>query len=363
MPGHTPEERAKNSADTSTQPGLDRDGGAAAVPNDSGFQARFQQWEQFLTRPEVRAGLLQFSAQILQPNPGGFGAALGQSVGEGLGAAGRVATLEREQGEATAALEVEAEQQERENVFEDRRVTEQERRGDILAARGAGGGAGPAVAGGDRAALWETFFIEENAAATSIGVEPIPLDPSTLDRLKRGALAAENDPDGDVMAAALAAGKFTAQEIALLYLDPVKRQRLKDALGVGGIPGGDGTGDPNAVATGATPETPRVAQITREPGETPEAFATRRQGREAAVVERETARDPEPRRLATNIANRQAQVRNRVQEELAAGRDSVEEIADRLILGGFTDEVSLKLLQAEFPELWDLVTEKLASGQ
>lgn len=47
-------------------------------------------WLDFLSKPEVSAALIQFGANMLQPNAGGFVGALGPAFGGAAGAAGRV---------------------------------------------------------------------------------------------------------------------------------------------------------------------------------------------------------------------------------------------------------------------------------
>ena len=103
MPGHTPEERVKSDVARSVQPAPDRQGGSAAVSNDAGSQSTLGRWREYLKRPEVVAGLLQFSAQMLQTHPGGFGPDFGTSLAAGLGVAGRFCELERDPGQCGGA--------------------------------------------------------------------------------------------------------------------------------------------------------------------------------------------------------------------------------------------------------------------
>ena len=194
MPGHTPEERAKNDAARSTQPGPDLQGGSAAVQDDAGFNTRLTAWREFLGRPDVRAGLLQFSAQILQVNPGGVGPALGTSLAAGLGAAGRVSKLEREQGQEREDRSSAARQQDLENQLDERRVTEIEKRTEILG-RPKVGKSGKSDKELTLAKQYEEFFQGDPEFGEEI------LDPGTLGRLGRSASAATNDVDGDFMAA------------------------------------------------------------------------------------------------------------------------------------------------------------------
>ena len=347
------EERTREAADRSTQPGLDRQGGTAAVPDDSGFQARFSQWQEFLARPEVRAGLLQFSAQILQTNPGGLGPALGTSIAAGLGAAGRVTSNRQERGQEQSDRAAAARQQQLENEQADRGLTDRERRTELFGQQGRGrgvAGSPPTTGLEARIEVWRDHF------ASSVGLGEPAIDPSTLRRLSVGAAGAENDPDGDVMAAGLAAG-LSDRQVAEAYSNPQTRLDLKARLRIGAgvaTPAPPGGGDDAEVEAS-------IPQVTQNPGEPDEAFELREQERADAVAARETTRTDrgEPQRLRADTANRQNQVRSKVQEELASGRSTVEQIADTLIARGFTDRVSLDLLQAEFPQIWDIVTAKL----
>lgn len=181
MPQHTPQERARRQG-IAQQP-VQTGGGQATVEpgaQDPGFEQRRSGLEQFLSRPEVQAGLLQFAASVLQP-----GANLGGALGQGFAAVGRQQALS---GERAAAQE---EQQFERGVTEQRlaqgergldiREQQGERRLDIaergLALRGRGGTGGAGGVGGEDIAeqrtRWREFW----------GNQLLDAPPGQLDRL------------------------------------------------------------------------------------------------------------------------------------------------------------------------------------
>ena len=239
MPGHTPEERVKSDVARTVQPGPDRQGGSAAVSNDAGSQSTIGRWREYLRRPEVVAGLLQFSTQMLQTNPGGFGPAFGTSLAAGLGAAGRVSKLQREQGQEREDRSSASRQQDLENALDERRVTEIEKRTEILG-RPKVGKSGKSDKELTLAKQYEEFFQGDPEFGEEI------LDPGTLGRLGRSASAATNDVDGDFMAACQAIGN-TARSCAETYMDEQLRRDMKFTTGLLVKAGaqGDGTADPD----------------------------------------------------------------------------------------------------------------------
>jgi hypothetical protein len=69
----------------------------APIAPDAGLQQRTESWKQYFARPDVRAALIQFGIGMLQPRQAGqtFAGQVGQSIGQGAAAAGRVAEFQR----------------------------------------------------------------------------------------------------------------------------------------------------------------------------------------------------------------------------------------------------------------------------
>src|SRR3990167_10069231 len=70
---------------------------APGAPIDTGLMS---QWKQYLDRPDIRAGMLQFAVSVLQPVAPGQSTLghIAQSVGSGAGAIGRAGETERTRG-------------------------------------------------------------------------------------------------------------------------------------------------------------------------------------------------------------------------------------------------------------------------
>ncbi len=341
MPGHTPEERVKTDVTRSIQPAPDRQGGAAAVRNDAGSQSTIGKWREYLKRPEVVAGLLQFSAQMLQTNPGGFGPAFGTSLAAGLGAAGRFTALEREQGQEREDRAASTRQQELENQLDERRVTEIEKRTEILGRPKVGGGA---------ANRKEQVRLEEKDFER------------WFDHFQQ-VLGFDADP-----------GKVTLYARTAQLLTKTGRMRNTDLTVLEAVelalktPDSDTdvdttTGATDKKVTGLTPGA-RTPSAVRGAGESSEDFtvrATEQAATEKTRVETLGAQD-EVQRLETDTANRQSQVGDFIKAEIASGRRNEEEIAVLLIQRGFIDRVSLDFLRDNYPGLWDIVTRKQTGG-
>ncbi len=223
MPGHTPGEQAKNAADVSIRPGPDTSGGAAAVSDDAGFQSRFTEWKKFFARPDVQAGLLQFGAQMLQTNPGGFAPAFGTSVSSGLAAAGRFQGLEREQKLGTQERADATRQQQLENELAERRVATQEERTGILGRRGAGGG------GGVASIEEEQFNLVKSQWITHFGQE-IGATPDIVESKAHAAATAQLD---GTLQAARAVGKTLDDVLENFLAGPDAYAEYRAGLGLG----------------------------------------------------------------------------------------------------------------------------------
>lgn len=314
MPGHTPEERVKNDVAAAIQPGPDQSGGAGAVQDDGGFKERFQRWEEFLSRPDVRAGLLQFSAQILQPQPGGFGPAFGQALAGGLGAAGRVTALERQQGLGEEEREREAAQLQLENELAERRVSEEERRGGILergeTRRGRKTGTADKTLE-QRRAKWEETILAQ------LPIGGPGLTPGRLEALISAGIAAEDAGDIERLR------QFNASAAE------------DDQIPLGDLLDGYAT-DPEAASRG----------LRRITGEEPIAPAPTGGGVKDGGP---APRPPITERTSATETDRQKDLLRSSVNAALQGTDSLEAAASRIIALGLADE--LELLADEFPDL------------
>jgi len=248
-------------------------GGAEA---DAGLTSRTAAWKEFLSRPDVQAGLIQFSLSILNPTPGGAVAGFGRAVGEGLGAAGRVQSQQREFDTAETERATETEQQRIENARAERGLVLDEKIGEARIGalgrsnRGRGGKGDTTLK--DRIEAWEEHF------DTEAEFDNLTLDPSTRSELVRIVMFAE---DEGILKIARAKG-VTASQVARAGLDQETWEDLLFGLGIKQV----GVGEPDGVepvgvepagdAAGGADDTSTPESVVKKPGESVSSFVARR---------------------------------------------------------------------------------------
>lgn len=256
-----------------------------AAPPQTGEeqQALEFKWREFLGRPEVRAALLQFSVNILQPKPAGQTTlgAIGTSIGAAGGAAERVRAHEIEEEERLRRAGIEERQiateeertgiaGERVDAFRERteaeeRVARANRRAEAarLAAKLR---IKLKIAEDSEDAQLLNRIIQEasdrNEAAGKLGEAVPPLDPAAVlnefDRIKRGIALREdleagrplNVPDSDVAALLQSTDPRAQSALRLVPPDQLARVRAQVEAATPGVITQEPTPKPEVPATG-----------------------------------------------------------------------------------------------------------------